>query len=97
MTRATYTVQSNNPSRGFGEEVDPPIRATSTFKPNPLPKLQIAVIYAIRLTFTIARAQSLPYYNAFLAKIAASAGADTGYYSGLVVMQRWRSSKMRHY
>ena len=52
---------------------------------NPLPKLQLAVIYAIKLTLPIALTQVLPYYNVFMEKLAASVGADTGYYSGVTV------------
>ncbi len=54
-------------------------------KPNPLPKLQLAIIYAIKLALPIASTQILPYYNVLVGKLAASEGADTGYYSGLAV------------
>ncbi|OSD06738.1 MFS general substrate transporter [Trametes coccinea BRFM310] len=50
---------------------------------NPLPKAQLAVIYAIKLTLPIALTQSIPYYNVLIEKLAASEGAETGYYSGL--------------
>ncbi|KAH9895113.1 MFS general substrate transporter [Cubamyces lactineus] len=52
-------------------------------EPNPLPKVQMAVIYAIKLTLPIALTQSIPYYNVLIEKLAASEGAETGYYSGL--------------
>ncbi|KAI0374170.1 MFS general substrate transporter [Pilatotrama ljubarskyi] len=52
-------------------------------KPNPLPKAQLAVIYAIKLTLPIAHTQSMPYYNFLIEKLAASEGAETGYYSGV--------------
>ncbi|KAI0769763.1 MFS general substrate transporter [Trametes elegans] len=52
-------------------------------KANPLPKLQMAVIYAIKLTLPIANTQTIPYYNLLIEKLAASEGAETGYYSGL--------------
>ncbi|PIL35917.1 MFS general substrate transporter [Ganoderma sinense ZZ0214-1] len=60
-----------------------PLLAKHRNQPNPLPKLQLAVIYAIKLTLPIATTQALPYYNVFIEKLAASEGADTGYYSGL--------------
>ncbi|KAI9060327.1 MFS general substrate transporter [Trametes sanguinea] len=50
---------------------------------NPLPKAQLAVIYAIKLTLPIALTQSIPYYNVLIEQLAASEGAETGYYSGL--------------
>ena len=62
-----------------------PLLAKHRIRPNPLPKLQLAVIYAIKLTLPIATTQALPYYNVFIEKLAASEGADTGYYSGLAV------------
>ena len=58
---------------------------TQMRKANPLPQLQMAVIYAIKLTLPIALTQALPYYNVLIEKLAASEGADTGYYSGLAV------------
>ena len=54
-------------------------------KPTPLPKLKLATIYAIKLSFPIALTQVLPYYNVLVEKLAESEGADTGYYSGLAV------------
>ena len=54
-------------------------------EPTPLPKIQLAVIYAIKLTLPIALSQSIPYYNVLIEKLAASEGAVTGYYSGLAV------------
>ena len=54
-------------------------------KPTPLPKAQLATIYAIKLTLPIALTQVLPYFNVLIEKLAVSRGADTGYYSGLAV------------
>ncbi|OBZ70714.1 hypothetical protein A0H81_09127 [Grifola frondosa] len=54
-------------------------------RPNPLPKAQLAVIYAIKLTIPIALTQALPYINVLVEELAASEGAETGYYSGLAV------------
>ena len=54
-------------------------------KPNPLPKTQLATVYAIKLTLPIALTQVLPYFNVLIEKLAASEGADTGYYSGAAV------------
>ena len=54
-------------------------------RPNPLPKLQLAVVYFIKLIIPIAATQNLPYINVFVADLAKAAGAKTGYYSGLVV------------
>lgn len=62
-----------------------PLLAKHRNQPNPLPRLQLAVIYAIKLTLPIATTQALPYYNVFIEKLASSEGADTGYYSGLAV------------
>ncbi|KAI0332370.1 MFS general substrate transporter [Cubamyces sp. BRFM 1775] len=63
-----------------GFEQSGPVRKA---KPTPLPKIQLAVIYAIKLTLPIALSQSIPYYNVLIEKLAASEGAVTGYYSGL--------------
>ncbi|RPD57572.1 MFS general substrate transporter [Lentinus tigrinus ALCF2SS1-7] len=60
-----------------------PLLPKEKVKPNPLPKAQLAVIYAIKLTLPIAYTQALPYYNVLIGKLAASEGADTGYYSGV--------------
>ncbi|KAI0745943.1 MFS general substrate transporter [Earliella scabrosa] len=60
-----------------------PLLPKQRIKPTPLPKAQLAVIYAIKLTLPIALTQALPYYNVLIEKLAASEGADTGYYSGL--------------
>ncbi|KAH9839273.1 MFS general substrate transporter [Rhodofomes roseus] len=53
-------------------------------RPNPLPKLQLAVVYFIKLIIPIAGTQALPYINVMVADLAKAAGAKTGYYSGLV-------------
>ncbi|KAI0779428.1 MFS general substrate transporter [Fomes fomentarius] len=75
-------------SHRVGGAADPrdesePLLVKRRVKPNPLPKLQLAIIYAIKLTLPIASTQMLPYYNVLIGKLAASEGADTGYYSGL--------------
>ena len=62
-----------------------PLLDGSRKKRTPLPKTQLAVVYAIKLTLPIAYTQVLPYFNVFIEKLAASEGADTGYYSGLAV------------
>ncbi|KAI0355607.1 MFS general substrate transporter [Trametes cingulata] len=72
---AAPLLANEEPERG------PPRKAR--LKPNPLPKAQLAVIYAIKLTLPIANTQSMPYYNFLIEKLAASEGAETGYYSGL--------------
>ncbi|KAI0661315.1 MFS general substrate transporter [Cubamyces menziesii] len=60
-----------------------PLVPKKKMEPNPLPKVQMAVIYAIKLTLPIALTQSIPYYIVLIEKLAASEGAETGYYSGL--------------
>lgn len=62
-----------------------PLLAKRRIHPNPLPKTQLAIVYAIKLTLPIALTQTLPYYNVLIEKLASSEGADTGYYSGLAV------------
>ena len=54
-------------------------------QPNPLPKLQLAVVFFIKLVIPIAGTQTLPYINVLVADLAKASGAQTGYYSGLVV------------
>lgn len=51
----------------------------------PLPKLQLAAVFAIKLVLPISSAQVMPYLNVLVAELAKSDGAETGYYSGLVV------------
>ncbi|KZT66347.1 MFS general substrate transporter [Daedalea quercina L-15889] len=53
-------------------------------RPNPLPRLQLAVVYFVKLIIPIAATQNLPYINVLVADLAKAAGAKTGYYSGLV-------------
>ncbi|KAI1795645.1 MFS general substrate transporter [Ganoderma leucocontextum] len=81
MARSTQHVESPATQATSDETV--PLLAKHRNQPSPLPKLQLAVIYAIKLTLPIATTQALPYYNVFMEKLAASEGADTGYYSGL--------------
>ena len=64
-------------------------------RPNPLPKLQLALVYFIKLIIPIAATQNLPYINVLVADLAKAAGAKTGYYSGLVVSQVPCSSELR--
>jgi len=59
-------------------------RASSRSRPNPLPKVQLGVIFAIKLVIPIAMTQVFPYINKLVAELASSDGAETGYYSGLV-------------
>ncbi|KAI0687446.1 major facilitator superfamily domain-containing protein [Cerioporus squamosus] len=79
------TVRSRSTSvrPGSHHETEPLVAKKAKAKPNPLPKFQLAVIYAIKLTLPIAHTQSMPYYNVLVGKLAASEGADTGYYSGV--------------
>ena len=53
--------------------------------PNPLPKLQLAAIFAVKIIIPISSTQVLPYLNVMVEELAASEGANTGYYSGLMV------------
>ncbi|KAI0769762.1 major facilitator superfamily domain-containing protein [Trametes elegans] len=67
------------------DESDPLLHAPEPRKPqpNPLPVAQIAVIYTVKLTLPVANNQSIPYYHVLIERLAASEGAETGYYSGL--------------
>ncbi|OCH87038.1 MFS general substrate transporter [Obba rivulosa] len=67
-------------------ESDPLLRRHAQAAPpiTPLPKLQLAAIYAIKLTLPISHTQMMPYLNVLIAQLAASEGAETGYYSGIV-------------
>ncbi|KAM5534538.1 hypothetical protein V8D89_011742 [Ganoderma adspersum] len=80
MARASQHVE---PATHATSDETAPLLAKHRNQLSPLPKLQLAVIYAIKLTLPIATTQALPYYNVFIEKLAASEGADTGYYSGL--------------
>ena len=62
----------------------------------PLPKLQLAAAFAIKLVIPISTAQVLPYLNVLVAELAKSDGAETGYYSGLVVSARSTSLCQSH-
>ncbi|KAH9935706.1 major facilitator superfamily domain-containing protein [Fomitopsis serialis] len=53
-------------------------------RPNALPKLQLAVVYFVKLVIPLASTQSMPYINVLVASLAKAEGAKTGYYSGLV-------------
>ncbi|KAI0744127.1 MFS general substrate transporter [Daedaleopsis nitida] len=75
--RAAQRPQAHSPDEAA------PLLAKQRTRPNPLPKTQLAIVYAIKLTLPIALTQSLPYYNVLIEKLASSEGADTGYYSGL--------------
>ncbi|KZT10758.1 MFS general substrate transporter, partial [Laetiporus sulphureus 93-53] len=58
--------------------------ARKATRPSPLPKLQLAVVYAVKLMIPLATTQSMPYINLLVAELVGSDDADTGYYSGLV-------------
>lgn len=57
--------------------------------PNPLPKLQLAAIFAVKIIIPTAAAQVMPYANAMIEGLAASEGAKTGYYSGILVRSEY--------
>ncbi|KAI0675155.1 MFS general substrate transporter [Trametes maxima] len=73
---------TNVPATADADEPEPLV-AKQHAKPNPLPVFQLAVIYAIKLTLPITSTQSIPYFNLLIEKLAASEGAETGYYSGI--------------
>ncbi|TFK53089.1 MFS general substrate transporter [Heliocybe sulcata] len=50
----------------------------------PLPKLQLATVFAIKVLIPISSTQILPYVNEMMEKFGLSKGAGAGYYSGLV-------------
>lgn len=52
--------------------------------PNPLPKAQLAAVYAIKLVVPIAIQQVTPYVNQMIGDLHLSDAKSTGYYSGLV-------------
>ena len=54
-------------------------------RPNPLPKLQLAAIFAVKIVIPTASNQIIPYSNVMIAELAASDGAATGYYTGTMV------------
>ena len=83
MTR-TVSRASQRRRRPSRDETEP-LLVKQADRPNPLPKAQLAVVYAIKLTLPIAITHLLPYYNVLIERLAASEGADTGYYSGVVV------------
>lgn len=84
----TLRSRSTSARPGSHHETDHLLAKKARVKPNPLPKFQLAVIYAIKLTLPIAHTQAMPYYNVLIGKLAASEGADTGYYSGVTVSNR---------
>lgn len=57
--------------------------------PNPLPTLQLAAIFAVKIIIPTAATQVMPYINAMIEELAASEGAKTGYYSGIVVRSEY--------
>ncbi|GJE97069.1 MFS general substrate transporter [Phanerochaete sordida] len=61
---------------------EPPTRARAP--PTPLPRAQLAAIYAIKLVVPIASTQALPYVNKMLAGLGVPSERDVGYYSGLL-------------
>lgn len=57
---------------------------------NPLPKLQLAAIYSVKLLVPIASTQIMPYVNLMIQELLENSGIESGkervgYYSGLVV------------
>ncbi|PCH36125.1 MFS general substrate transporter [Wolfiporia cocos MD-104 SS10] len=50
----------------------------------PLPKVQLGVVYAIKLVVPIAGTQLMPYINVLVGDLASADGAEVGYYTGLV-------------
>lgn len=50
----------------------------------PLPKAQLAAVYAIKLTIPIASQQLKPYINQMIEDLHLSGARTTGYYSGVV-------------
>ncbi|KZT22272.1 MFS general substrate transporter [Neolentinus lepideus HHB14362 ss-1] len=50
----------------------------------PLPKLQLATLFAIKTLIPLSATQVMPYINEMVEKFGLSTGADAGYYSGLV-------------
>ncbi len=57
---------------------------------SPLPKLQLAAIYSIKLLVPVASTQLLPYVNVMIQELLERSGMEAGkekvgYYSGLVV------------
>lgn len=81
------TVRSDGPETSSDCEplLSPELRHHVPPRPNPLPKLQLAVVFFIKLVIPIAGTQTFPYINVLVADLAKASGAQTGYYSGLVV------------
>ncbi|EPT00739.1 hypothetical protein FOMPIDRAFT_1122034 [Fomitopsis schrenkii] len=80
------TVRSDGPETSSDCEplLSPELRHHVPPRPNPLPKLQLAVVFFIKLVIPIAGTQTFPYINVLVADLAKASGAQTGYYSGLV-------------
>ncbi|EPQ51854.1 MFS general substrate transporter [Gloeophyllum trabeum ATCC 11539] len=55
-----------------------------TAKITPLPKLQLATVFAIKVLIPICGTQVMPYINEMMEKSGLSKGAGAGYYSGLL-------------
>lgn len=64
-------------------------------RPNPLPKLQLAAIFAVKIIIPVSSTQVMPYSNVMIAELAASEGAATGYYGGIMV--RFQSDISFHF
>lgn len=72
------------------DEQSPLLGQPPRAKQTPLPKLQLAAIYAIKLLVPIAGTQILPYLNLMIQELLEKSGTESnkdrvGYYSGLVV------------
>jgi hypothetical protein len=52
--------------------------------PTPLPKAQLAAVYAIKLIVPVVSFQHLPYINKWIEDLHLSGNKSTGYYSGLL-------------
>ncbi|KAJ3487521.1 hypothetical protein NLI96_g3470 [Meripilus lineatus] len=71
------------------DEQSPLLGQPPRAKQTPLPKLQLAAIYAIKLLVPIAGTQILPYLNLMIQELLEKSGTESnkdrvGYYSGLV-------------
>jgi hypothetical protein len=57
-----------------------------------LPKAQLAIIFAIKLSVTLATQQALPYMNEMLGALSGGKSSKVGYLSGLV----WAATGIPH-
>jgi MFS family permease len=71
----------------MNDEVSHPLLGLSSLSspgPTPLPTVQLAAVYAIKLIIPIASFQHLPYINQWIDDLHLSGQRSTGYYSGLL-------------